>query len=74
MTQDTPRRAGQVVAFDAHAGLGEIRDQQGTVWPFHCVALSDGSRVVDVGADVTFTVRFHVLRDEAFEIDVVAAS
>jgi hypothetical protein len=44
------------------------------VWPFHCVALSDGSRVVDVGADVTFTVRFHVLRDEAFEIAVVAAS
>jgi hypothetical protein len=74
MTQDTPRRAGQVVAFDAHAGLGEIKDQQGTVWPFHCVSLSDGSRSVEIGAHVKFTVRFHVMRDEAFDIEVVAAS
>lgn len=74
MTQDTPRRVGQVVAFDAHAGLGEIQDQQGKAWPFHCVSLSDGSRSVEIGAHVKFVVRFHVMRDEAFEIEVVQAS
>lgn len=74
MAENQERRVGQVVAFDAHAGLGDIQDQQGTVWPFHCVSLSDGSRNVDVGTQVTFTVRFHVTRDEAFDIEVIAAS
>jgi hypothetical protein len=74
MAENQARRVGQVVAFDAHAGLGDIQDQQGTVWPFHCVSLSDGSRIVDVGTQVTFTVRFHVKRDEAFDIEVIAAS
>jgi hypothetical protein len=74
MTQDTSRRAGQVVAFDAHAGLGDIKDQHGAVWPFHCVSVSDGSRSVEIGAHVKFTVRFHVRRDEAFDIEVVATS
>jgi hypothetical protein len=74
MTENQERRVGQVVAFDAHAGLGDIQDQQGTVWPFHCVSLSDGSRNVDVGTQVTFTVRFHVKRDEAFDIEAVVAS
>lgn len=74
MAENQERRVGQVVAFDARAGLGDIQDQQGTVWPFHCVSLSDGSRNVDVGTQVTFTVRFHVKRDEAFDIEVIAAS
>jgi hypothetical protein len=74
MAENQVQRLGQVVAFDAHAGLGDIKDQQGTVWPFHCVSLSDGSRSVEIGAHVKFTVRFHVMRDEAFDIEVVAAS
>lgn len=73
MAENQERRIGQVVAFDAHAGLGDIQDQQGMVWPFHCVSLSDGSRIVDVGTQVTFTVRFHVKRDEAFDIEVAVA-
>lgn len=74
MAEKQERRVGQVVAFDTHAGLGEIRDQLGMVWPFHCVSLSDGSRFVELGTQVTFTVRFHVIRDEAFDIEVAVAS
>jgi hypothetical protein len=37
------------------------------------VSLSDGSRLVELGTQVTFTVRFHVKRDEAFDIEVVAS-
>ena len=68
MSHSEQPHTGVVVAFDAHAGLGEIKDLQGRVWPFHCVSLSDGSRSIDVGADVKFIVRFHVQRDEAFDI------
>ncbi|CAB4666934.1 unannotated protein [freshwater metagenome] len=68
MTQNQEQHVGHVVAFDFHAGLGEIRDEQGRVWPFHCVSLSDGSRSIDIGTHVKFIVRFHVQRDEAFDI------
>jgi len=47
---------GVVVAFDEPRGLGTI-DADGTAYPFHCTALVDGSRTVDVGAAVTFEVR-----------------
>lgn len=57
-----------VTAFDGHAGLGEIRGDNGENVPFHCVAIADGSRNIDVGATVEFVVKFHVKRDEAFDI------
>jgi hypothetical protein len=63
------KRRGVVVSFDAFAGLGDIRDEEGTVWPFHCVSLVDGTRQIDVGIQVEFTTRFHVKRDEAFQIE-----
>ena len=63
------KRRGVVVAFDAFAGLGDIKDEDGTVWPFHCVSIIDGSRQIDVGVNVEFTTRFHVKRDEAFHIE-----
>jgi hypothetical protein len=47
---------GVVVAFDEPRGLGTI-DADGTAYPFHCTALVDGSRTVDVGTAVTFEVR-----------------
>jgi cold shock CspA family protein len=47
---------GVVVAFDERRGLGTI-EADGTAYPFHCTALVDGSRTVDVGAAVTFEVR-----------------
>jgi cold shock CspA family protein len=47
---------GVVFAFDEPRGLGTI-DADGTAYPFHCTALVDGSRRIDVGAAVTFEVR-----------------
>jgi hypothetical protein len=74
MNINDQRHTGVVVAFDAHAGIGEIRDQQGKALPFHCMSLSDGSRSVDIGTHVKFVVRFHVRREEAFDIEVVTSS
>ena len=47
---------GIVATFDERRGLGAI-DAGSTVYPFHCTALLDGSRTVDVGAKVAFEVR-----------------
>jgi len=59
---------GVVAAFDEHRGLGTI-DSDGTTYPFHCTALLDGSRTVDVGAEVAFEVRAAAMgRWEATEI------
>lgn len=59
---------GTVTQFDEKVGLGEITDGEGRVWPFHCAMLTDGTRKVDVGTAVQFTTKFHVVREEAFEI------
>lgn len=61
-------QTGTVTQFDRTVGLGEITDGEGRVWPFHCAMLTDGTRNVEVGTAVQFTVRFHVVREEAFEI------
>lgn len=45
-----------VVAFDDHAGAGELEEGAGGRFPFHCVAIADGSRTIPVGAEVTFSV------------------
>ena len=47
---------GVVVAFDEPRGLGTI-EADGTAYPFHCTALLDGTRTVEVGTPVTFEVR-----------------
>ena len=47
---------GVVVAFDERRGLGTI-EADGRSYPFHCTALLDGTRTVEVGAAVTFEVR-----------------
>jgi cold shock CspA family protein len=46
---------GTVVAFDERRGLGEI-ESGGERYPFHCTAIADGSRAIDVGAEVEFVV------------------
>jgi hypothetical protein len=60
---------GRVVAFDEHVGLGEIECQSrpgpvgadgppgGERVPFHCVSIADGSRSVELGAEVAFLLR-----------------
>lgn len=50
-------RFGHVIVFDAREGLGVVRDDAGAELPFHCVAISDGTRQIDVGRAVRFVVR-----------------
>ncbi len=46
---------GTVDSFDAHVGLGTLTSASGD-YPFHCTRISDGSRTIEVGAEVTFEV------------------
>ena len=59
---------GTVSAFDEARGLGTVTSGTGTRWPFHCVSIADGTRTVAVGASVSFSVAFRVLRLEAVDI------
>ncbi len=47
---------GTVTAFDERAGLGEVTARDGTIHPFHCTAIADGTRTIDVGVAVRFAV------------------
>jgi cold shock CspA family protein len=47
---------GTVRTFDARAGVGEIEDDDGRRIPFHCTALVDGSRTINVGVSVEFEI------------------
>jgi len=62
------RNFGTVSSFDERRGLGEVTDEAGHAWPFHCAEISDGSRRIDVGQRVSFITKFHVAREEAFEV------
>lgn len=48
--------AGTVVAFDDKQGTGEVETADGTRYAFHCTRIADGTRNIEVGAPVTFTV------------------
>lgn len=62
-------RFGCVRAFDEHRGLGTLVDDQGAAWPFHCTAIADGSRTIEVGASVMFrAVPGHLGRMEAADV------
>jgi cold shock CspA family protein len=57
---------GTVSEFDEHRGLGVVTDDRGIRYGFHCTAVADGSRLVDVGARVAFSVAAgHLGRFEA---------
>lgn len=48
-------QSGTVVEFNDGVGLGLLRaDDSGANLEFHCTALLDGSRTVEVGARVEF--------------------
>lgn len=49
-------RTGSVTAFDDRRGLGTVTDDSGTTHPFHCTGIADGTRTIDVGAEVRFDV------------------
>lgn len=46
-----------MVAFDEDVGLGEVSDEDGRRYPFHCTEIADGSRTTTVGARVAFDVK-----------------
>lgn len=46
---------GVVTEFDEHRGLGTV-EADGQRYPFHCTAIADGTRTIDVGAEVSFAV------------------
>jgi cold shock CspA family protein len=59
---------GTVSAFDKESGLGEITNDT-AVYPFHCTAIADGTRDIEVGKAVTFTIAAgHLGRLEAMDI------
>lgn len=50
-----PRR-GVVTAFDDDRGLGTVTGEDGSALSFHCTAVLDGSRFVEVGTEVLYDV------------------
>lgn len=48
------RSIGTVAHFDRAAGTGTITGDDGASYPFHCIEIADGSRVVADGARVEF--------------------
>jgi cold shock CspA family protein len=61
---------GTVTTFDKAVGLGEITRDDGSVVPFHCIVIADGSRDIPVGTEVEFDVMCKLGR---YEADHVAA-
>ena len=47
---------GLVTEFDAHKGYGTVRSEDGAEHFFHCTQIADGSRVIDMGAEVEYEV------------------
>lgn len=45
-----------MVGFDAQRGWGLVRADNGEELAFHCTAVADGSRHIEVGASVVFVV------------------
>lgn len=45
---------GRVAEYDDHKGYGWIEDSGGHRLFFHCTAIADGSRCIEVGTGVTF--------------------
>lgn len=52
---------GEVIAFDEDGGYGTVREQSSDGEPgverfFHCTAIADGTRTIEVGTLVRFDV------------------
>lgn len=59
---------GTVAAFDREIGLGDVAAADGTVYLFHCIEIADGTRDIEPGTVVTFTLRGKLGRYEAARI------
>lgn len=61
-----------VTAFDPERGLGTVAADGGGDLPFHCTAVADGSRTIEVGTRVVFrSAPGHLGRIEARELVAV---
>ena len=47
---------GTVRTFDTARGYGTVESDDGRSWFFHCTQIADGSRTIDVGTRVRFSV------------------
>ena len=47
---------GTVETFDQQIGLGTVRTADGGEFAFHCTAITDGTRTIEVGTPVGFLV------------------
>jgi cold shock CspA family protein len=47
---------GVVTEFDEPAGIGTVTADEGGEHFFHCTAIADGTRTIEVGAQVRFEV------------------
>ena len=66
---------GTVVAFDEHAGLGTIGASDAREFLFHCTQLIDGTRRIEVGAEVRFEiVAGHLGRWEAAHVERLSST
>jgi cold shock CspA family protein len=52
----TGPHVGRVASFDPTRGLGTVTDDAGTVYAFHATAIADGSRRIDVGTRVSYSI------------------
>ncbi len=60
---------GSVGAYDTEAGYGTVRADDGREWWFHCTAIADGTRRIDIAAAVAFrVVAGHGGRAEAVDV------
>ena len=48
---------GTVSEFDDAAGLGTITAEDGTAFRFHCTAITEGTRTIEVDTKVEFELR-----------------
>lgn len=61
-------RTGTVVAFDVRRGLGAVRGDDGNEHAFHCTAIADGTRTIDAGTRVRYTLAARIGTYEAAEL------
>jgi cold shock CspA family protein len=59
---------GRVGSFDTDQGLGSIVADDGTTYRFHCITIADGTRTIDTGRRVAFTLRSRFGQPEAVDI------
>ena len=57
-----------MTAFDESTGIGVVADANGVGHSFHCIEIADGTRVIEVGAEVSFDLLAKLGRWEAANI------